>query len=488
MKRLEQTKKNDSANSGRDGSARLSRLKSWVDWFLDSNWFMLFAGVIVVLSWALHWEIAGPVLLLALACFILLFREDLTPLFVLVCLGAFSYFFEEMPAEPDFTPAQSVTQTYITTIVVAGCVTAVCLVWYLYKHFIRAKRKPNFGKLWMGMAIAGLVSLLSGVLNPDYDKINMLTVFAVGFGVYLVYFLIINCTSCDLRRFACKIMMFAGFVIVAEMLIYFSTVHDLAYVLESKRMRIGWGMTNSIATLLLMAIPATLYLCVEEKHNWALMLAAFIFGVALLVTMSRGNLLFGVFIIPAAFVYAVVKSPYRRGLLISAGVFLVLLLTVFLIFRTELLDLFSQMLEKGFDDNSRFELWEEAWQRFLANPIFGCGYLGYEGDRFVGHLWKVHCTPLQILSSAGVVGVIGFVLFYFQRYRLLFKGMSVFKFFAFLLVAAYELYGFMDLTFFIVYQIFFVFLFLGAAEKETPPMRKPFRGIAPSYLKINMGE
>ena len=125
----------------------MKRVKQKIDWFLDSNWFMLFAGVIVVLSWALHWEIAGPVLLLALACFILLFREDLTPILVLVCLGAFSYFFEEQPAEPQFTPPQSVTQTYITTIIVAGCVTAVCLLWYLYKHFIRAKRKPNFGKL-----------------------------------------------------------------------------------------------------------------------------------------------------------------------------------------------------------------------------------------------------------------------------------------------------------------------------------------------------
>ena len=464
----------------------MQKIRQGFDRFLDSGWFMLLVAAIVVLAWSLQWEIAGPVLLVATACMILLLREDLTPILVPVSLVAFSYFFEASPDNLLGLPSVA-TRTYVVAVAAGAGAVLVCLLLYLYRYFIRAKRKPDFGALWQGMAAAAVVSVLSGVLNPAYDKADMLPIAGVCLMVFLLYFVIVNCTRRDLRRFACRIMMFAGFVIVAELLVCFSQIDDLSHVLAYKMIRVGWGTMNGMATFLIMAITAALYLGIGDRNNWAYVLSAFIFGLMLLITMSRGNLLFGAVIIPVAYIFALIRTPYKKSMLAATGCLFVLLAVFVICFRSEIVELFSHMFSYGVDDNGRFPLWEQAWQRFLDNPVFGCGFTGDDGGQYPGNLWCVHSTPLQILSSTGVVGVLGFSVFYYQRYRTLLKKISVFKFFAFLVVAAYELYGLLDMSLFMLDQILFVFLFVGAAEKETEEMRQPFRGAAPYHRKINKG-
>ena len=458
------------------------RLPKWLNWFLESNWFLFFVAVLAALAWAFHWEIAGPVVFGALACFLLIARKDLTPFLAVVCLFLFSYYFEGEPAEPEFYPPLEMTQTYRTAMLAACGAGFLCLIWYIYREFVRKRRKPNFGKLWTGMALAGFACLLSGILCPTYEKINMLSVLGTSLAVYALYFLVLNCTdACDLRRFACKILMVAAFVAVAEMLVFFAGCHDLQTVIESKTTRIGWGVTNNIASLLLMAIPATFYLMLEERQGWTLMFAVLVFCMALFITFSRGNILIALFVIPAAFVYTLIKSPYRFRILLATGGALLLFGLFFLCFSAELSHYFSFFFDfaENAGDRGRIILWQAAWQRFLENPVFGCGFMK-DGN---GTLWMVHCTPLEILSSAGVVGVLGCVLFYLQRFGMIFRRFSAFRFFALLILAAFELYGLIDVMLFSFHTIY-VYLFLVAAEKETPDLRKPFRGV-PHSLSLS---
>lgn len=446
----------------------MKRFRQTVDKFLDSDWYLLLIAGIVVLSWALRSECVGPLLVLALAGFILVIREDMTPLLPLICFAAFSYCFEERPGV-GAGPANPVTQTYVTSIIVGGCLLAVCLGVHIYLYYVKPKRLPNFGSLWTGMAVAGAACLLSGIACVTYDKLNILKVFAVSVGVYAVYLVMLNSRPNDFKRYACKLIVLAGFLILCEMLVYYARLSDDFVWGESslKSMRIGWGMTNSIGTLLVMAIPAAFYLSATSRRGWLYAVAAALFCAGLWITQSRGNLLIAFLVLPASFIVGLIKAPHgeRRWIALVGAVCAAVILALVIVYWEQFVAPFMQKIEDG--DPTRIRLIKDAWQRFLQNPVFGCGFIGDTSGAYVGTLWKVHCTPVQILSSAGVVGVLGFVLFYFQRYKTLVKRFSFFKFFALCSILAYEGYGFVDLTFFIIYQIFFVFLLLVACEKET---------------------
>jgi hypothetical protein len=80
-----------------------------------------------------------------------------------------------------------------------------------------------------------------------------------------------------------------------------------------------------------------------------------------------------------------------------------------------------------------------------------------------------------ILTCFGIVGVIGFIPLYFQRYRLLLKNKSIFKLAVLFAVLSFEIYGLIDVMFTLLYLNLFVFLFLALSENEKPELRQSIK-------------
>jgi O-antigen ligase len=121
-------------------------------------------------------------------------------------------------------------------------------------------------------------------------------------------------------------------------------------------------------------------------------------------------------------------------------------------------------------DAGRFDIYKEAFERFNQYPIFGIGLYHDKTvtslANFGSDIWQWHSTPLYVLTSFGIVGVLGFIPFYYQRYRLLLKNISVFKLACLIAVLSFEIYGLIDTMFINMYLNLFVFLWLALCEKE----------------------
>ena len=88
------------------------------------------------------------------------------------------------------------------------------------------------------------------------------------------------------------------------------------------------------------------------------------------------------------------------------------------------------MLSK-FGDNGRLQvLWPWCWGKFHEYPYFGFGFVA---DEHIPNTYAkyyvvlAHNTPLQWLTSLGVVGSSILVYFYLEKYRLVFRRMTMHK-------------------------------------------------------------
>ena len=77
--------------------------------------------------------------------------------------------------------------------------------------------------------------------------------------------------------------------------------------------------------------------------------------------------------------------------------------------------LLSDVLERGFSDNGRYELWWQGIKNFLSSPIFGKGFFGYgqtdvfEVAAFIPTM--AHSTTVQLLSAMGIVGFLAYAYY-----------------------------------------------------------------------------
>lgn len=425
-----------------------------------SDAFMIMVGAIAFFFWSLRMNVTGLVFLSILLCLTLFFSDDFKPALVIVC---------------NFVMVLSTNRLMSTYFIIYLSVfipiLLVFFAFFVFKTMIVPKKKPNFGNLKWGMATALFVTIISGLGNPAYNPVWIFAIIGVGLGMYFFYFMTLNASEGDCREYFAKIIVYACFVILAEMAFYYATCPNFVEACNKKLLHLGWGMTNSIAVILNMAIPMCFYLCNRTGKTVRYLVFAALFAVGLVFTFSRGNLLFGVIILVPLYIYTLVKCRDKRRFVCTSIVFLGAVVAVLCAGFEHFAALFKTMIENGFSSDSRLDLYAEAFNFFRKFPILGAGFFKDDGGRYFGPFWAIHSTPIQILASAGVVGVLGYSLFYIQRYLTFFRKITGYKLFALASVLLYELYGCMDLTFFILYQIFYVFLFLVACERETDSLR-----------------
>ena len=224
-----------------------------------------------------------------------------------------------------------------------------------------------------------------------------------------------------------------------------------------------------------MAVPAVAWLGTRHKaYSYIMFPSIGFFTVMLMLTLSRGNILFGLPIICVSFVYGFIKTRVKGARIIAVAI---LAACVVLFFALPICDkiiykLFDGYKQGFFDPHGRIEIYKRAWKNFRESPIFGVGYIKPKDVVFtvdgpsLSFLWKTHNTFLQILSCSGVVGLWGMLPFFVQRYFTLIKNFDGFKFMALLCVLGYALEGMVDVTFLSVHQVFFVFGLLAAAGYE----------------------
>lgn len=260
---------------------------------------------------------------------------------------------------------------------------------------------------------------------------------------------------------------FASFMVISYYIININQVID-----EGGIIYLQWR--NNCSTILMIVIPFAFMMA--NKKSYATVLG-FIFYFAILLTGSRGGMVFGSVEIVMCIVMFMLYDKRRR---LAYIIICACILFGFLVFAPQITEFLGHTIDRLFRALNDFLMGESNEVRtrhyargindFLTHPIFGTG-LGYMGNRDV-HASKefalcwYHCAPLQVCASFGVVGIIAFVYQFIKRNMLIWRKATLFNMTIFLSYISLEMMSLVNPGVFCpVPYLLYVTMFMVLVEK-----------------------
>ena len=296
------------------------------------------------------------------------------------------------------------------------------------------------GTQFKPMVFVSISILLGGLgfISPKeyFAPTSIYHMLGLGFGMVLIYSYFYSHISVrkdySLLHMLTKIMVitggFASFMVISYYLIRINDVIDTGGLLYMQ-----WR--NNCSTILMITMPFAFLRA--NKKSYATVFG-FIFYLAIILTGSRGGMVFGSVEIVMCIVMYMLYDRRRR----LAYVIICLCLAFgILAFSPQITEFLGYTLDRLFSAVNDFLMGEQNEVRaihyargindFLNHPLLGTG-LGYMGNRDV-HASKefalcwYHCEPIQIAASFGAVGIVAFVYQFIRRNMLIWRKATLFN-------------------------------------------------------------
>lgn len=418
--------------------------------FLYTDAYILLVLAVVLIAWACQNATFGFVGLILISSVALVFSDDLLPLTV----NAFS----AMLMIYDGTVEQYL---YLWPVFIP---LGIAIVVFIVRNF---KKEFHLGKMFFAQLAVSFALLIGGVgiVSGENYLASLPSAMALGLGVLAVYLLFVNFTKRDEARdcaeFFAKVLMWIGVVVCIEMLIVIirTGIPVSKWGSEDCYWNVGWGNRNNIATFILFSAPMALYLSTRKRRGWIYLIIAMFQYVCLILSLSRGGILFGFIGGVVGMAFSIWKAPNRKKQAIYWGIIVAVALICCLAMLDKVKGVIESILYRiktGNPDSDvtsgRLALYKEAWEQFKEHPFLGVGmgYIGYNRDNAtynqVKQYW-FHSTLFQVIACMGIVGILAYGYYYAMRIYLVAKGIKASnKFALFVLVAwiGFEGYSMID--------------------------------------------
>ncbi len=303
----------------------------------------------------------------------------------------------------------------------------------IISHFVLYPKVIKAGSsLWSLLAVTAAVTLggLGSISAKEYFSLTSLFYIAgLGIGMVIVY--IVTCSyfesteKTSIHRTFSYIMfivcLFACLMIILHYAVNIKTVIATRSILEMQ-----WR--NNISTVIMLTMPFTFYLSIK---NYLYAFPAFLTMPCLILTSSRGGLLFGAveFMLCCIYIiYADKKNRFKTLIILTACGFAVIILS------GDILAFISKTVNRLDADvissDPRAGFIARAVEDFKACPVFGRG-IGYMGNRDIyaskefAANWY-HSAPFQIIGSFGTLGIIAFGYQFIRRNKVFWSKISFF--------------------------------------------------------------
>lgn len=396
--------------------------------FLRSGWFI---GVVVLLmacSELFSLELYVIYAYAVLGLVIVLLSEDTLPVVPMVVCG---YMLFSAKNNPGMHPDALFSQPYAqVALIFAIAVIAVLLVGRLISKLMEGKKR-GAPKLLAGFALLGAAYLLGGLFSPYYAGDSVFFGFvqiAALSGFYFYFYFTVDWDKVP-EHYLALLFTIVGVGVFAEVVgMYFNTgAPGLDGTGDRNKLYTGWGVWNCVGCVMAMCMPAPVYFAVKKKHGWMFTLLSCVFYLGVILTQSRGSILFASVVFLACIVYTLVASKGREKIW-SAVVYAALLLgagCAFLIYPDKLADLFRSLVNVGMDDSGRLDLYDQCWKTFLDFPAFGVGWYDAPGiqlangmmlnngdPRLEGYFIPgfAHNTFFQLIAMGGVFAFLAYLI------------------------------------------------------------------------------
>ena len=375
-------------------------------WY-GSAWIVAVAAVVFV-SWMFEWEYYGMVAVIAAASLMLIFKDDILPLLPVVLVICFIFPKNVDPVAYYGAPAFLAFLPLTVAILI---------------HIVRFRRRIRFGKQFLPQLAVSIALALGGLGTATAEEYTrgLTYILLLGLLILVLYFLFYQYVNppkeLDLRRYVAFALVVMGLVLVAQYVVFYYRNPKLLQAVGNPT-DLGWGISNNVATLLLLSIPACFYLAVKSKIGVGYLLCAVLQYVALLLTWSRGGILVGVVLLSVLLIYGIKAADHSRWFGVSLLLVVAAVVAVLAALWEQVFPVLEKALHQGTGDAGRIDLYKEAIECFRSNIWFGAG-VGFIGEHFAMTnmpMYWFHSTAFQIIADMGLVGVAAYLFFYLVRY------------------------------------------------------------------------
>lgn len=426
--------------------------------FFTSIIYFICLSVVTFLIWANQLDMIGVMVFSSLAFFVLIFKRN--------SIHSIPIYFNMLflISRQDWTVETLPFYLYlIPVLAVLGFII----------HYLRFHEKWVRGHLTLPLLLIFVGMILTIINNGVIDRFYLLY---LAFGIFYVlfYLFFLQTIKGDQVEFLIKLFFILGILVSAEVLYHYLVGGDVAAALREDRVHLGWGLSNYVATYLIIFMPAAFYYF-KTKPLKFLTAGVIAFEIMMLLfTLSRGGVLAFLILSPflVIYIYHGQKSKFRVTLYL---ILIALSLVSVFILRTEffqpLLDRFKDL---DFNDGSgRVDIWIQAYHTFRDHPWFGAGLLARFED---GSFHFFHNTILHTLASFGLVGLVSLIWQLIEVIIMFVKKSSVQKTILFLALLGANIHGMVDNVYYQLQfmAIFFVIITVVESYNRQKPINSRF--------------
>ena len=420
--------------------------------FIDGRGFAPAYAAVVLAVHCLGLDVFGFVFSVLIFAYVNVFCDDVRPVFAMAFLAP-------MCASEKHAPGYDHGDGYYTSAGVVAAI-AVCVVLIVASATFRFVAYKGYKNLFKKASLStGLIAfsatLLTAGLFSKYWSADSLFAAGMVIGSSLVFY-VYAATSLapreDNLRYIGRLCAVTTVEILAQLLIFYIGNFDFSIGMLDDAWKgkiiIGWGISNPIGEMLVMLLAGVFYLAYTEERGSMYYVLAMVSLIGTYFTLSRCALLVGVIVF---FVGAFALSagsrqkPYNR--ILTLLFLATLAFAVASVAKTNYIENFFKFFKDSkLNDRGRFPLWKEFMDMWKSYPVFGTGFAAYMkiyGRPSVFHNFA-HNTVVQLLSSAGVVGLAGYGFHRYQTVRLFVTRPNVKRAFFALGVLAYLAMGLLD--------------------------------------------
>ena len=391
--------------------------------FVYTQSYVIVIAILAAISNIFSTELFVYPVYIMIGLFLSLFAKDYLPLIpIVICC----YIAPSVGNNPGRNPDSIFyLQNGGIALILMAAVLAASIIFRLWidpeiggKIFFRYKRKLLPGILTLGGAY-----LLSGIGTASYrDHVwnNLLFALIQIASILVPYYFFtgaVRWNEAFRNYFACTGLAVGAALMLEIGNIYLNGDIFVDGAIARVKLYTGWGIHNNIGALLAMMIPFAFHYAYKRTHSWRYVITGTAFFLGVVLTCSRGSILFAALLYCVCFAAILLKGKNKRANVIAfLGIFLPVVICIF-IFRDELLYVFRDMLSKKLDPQWRDVFYVEGFKQYLKYPIFGGSFFPIEfspwdwaqGTGFSGFFpprW--HNTVIQLLACCGVVGILSY--------------------------------------------------------------------------------
>lgn len=438
---------------------------------LDSTYYLLGVAIAMIIFWVIPYTLL-EIDILKYQDIVKIFENValiIIGIFILLTLSLYENIFYIVPIIV-FVPFMFSHSFDIYTTPKCIYVAIALLIIGLIVHFIRFKPKFKRGHFLLGILLLAITMITGGIGFKEANYFsNFIIVTGCAGGMALVYWFLSSSVKVEFEKFS-LLMTYLGLYFVFQLLTYYLVQDSIIEALSQKLSKVGWGISNNIALMLLVTIPFTTYLCYINKEKKCLLfyILAIIQMTAVVLTYSRGALVamfVGIIFMIIIGIKMGSDQKLLKNLFIITTIMVVLVVAALCLSSKEIFEkMLAMILDFDFKDgNNRFPIYRTCINKVKQYPIFGCGMLSCFDSETGKFMWA-HSTLLHTATTMGVVGTIALIYHMFEKYYYFFKKKQLWKLMVIISLGMSDLYGMIDVSYYFVNYMVLMIVILAVVD------------------------